>query len=457
MPTPPPTTTPANHAPPANNVLTQPAGTLSGAGAPAGVGGPGMDRKLTKRRLPPRRIALVVLVVAVVALGAYALLAGRGGQRLQVERDRLTVSAVERGAFQEYVAVTGQVLPGRTVYLDAVVGGQVAQRLAQEGDMVEAGQALLVLTNDNLTLQMMSSEAQLQEQIATLRSQRLALDQNQLNLAQQLVQLDYDLTRLRREEERIDGLVDEGYVAAQDLERIEDEREYVLRRRALTRQGARSDSLNRALQLRQMDATLSRLYRNLGLVQETMQNLVVRAPVAGQLTAFNAEVGEAKTTGARLGQVDVTDNYKVRVPVDEHYITRVAIGQTARTTVAGEDYDLMVTMVYPEVSDGRFEVDMAFVSDPPPDIRRGQSLRLRLELGDPEQALLLARGGFYQTTGGNWAYVLTEDGSRAVRQPVRLGRQNPQFYEVTEGLRPGDHVVTSSYDTFGDAEELVLH
>ena len=323
--------------------------------------------------------------------------------------------------------------------------------------MVEAGQALLVLTNDNLTLQMMSSEAQLQEQIATLRSQRLALDQNQLNLAQQLVELDYDLTRLRREEERLDGLVDQGFAPARDLERIEDEREYILRRRALTRQGARSDSLNRALQLRQMDATLDRLYRNLGLVQETMQNLVVRAPVGGQLTAFNAEVGEAKASGARLGQVDVTDSYKVRVPVDEHYITRVAIGQTARTTISGVDHDLMVSMVYPEVREGRFEVDMAFVSDPPADIRRGQSLRLRLELGDPEQALLLARGGFFQTTGGHWAYVLVEDGQRAVRRPIQLGRQNPQFYEVTGGLRPGDRVVTSSYDTFGDADELVLH
>jgi HlyD family secretion protein len=160
--------------------------------------------------------------------------------------------------------------------------------------------------------------------------------------------------------------------------------------------------------------------------------------------------------GARIGQVDVLDGYKVRVAVDEHYITRVAPGQAARTTVDGTDYDLMITMVYPEVRDGRFEVDMAFVSAPPAAIRRGQSLRLRLELGDPEQALLLARGGFFQTSGGNWAYVLSEDGGRAVRRPIQLGRQNPQFYEVTEGLRPGDRVVTSSYDTFGDADVLVL-
>ena len=323
--------------------------------------------------------------------------------------------------------------------------------------MVVAGQELLVLTNDNLTLQMMSSEAQLQEQISTLRSQRLALDQNQLNLAQQLVELEYDLTRLGRERERLQGLVAQGFASQQELDRVADEYTYTERRRDLTREGHRQDSESRRIQLAQMDASLERLHRNLGLVQETMQNLVVRAPVDGQLTALDAEVGEAKPAGARLGQIDVLDGYKVRVPIDEHYLTRVAVGQAARTTVDGQDYDLVVTTVYPEVRDGRFEVEMAFVGEPPATIRRGQSLRLRLELGDPEQALLLARGGFYQATGGNWAYVLTPDSATAVRRTIRLGRQNPQFYEVTEGLRPGDRVVTSSYDTFGEAEVLVLH
>lgn len=436
-------------APPANGVLTKPVGSLPGSGG-------GMDRKLKKRRFPPKRIALIVGIVALVALVVFALLSQGGGQRLQVERDRLTISTVAEGDFQEYVAVTGTVLPERTVYLDAVVGGQVGEKLAEEGAMVTAGQPLLVLSNDNLTLQMMTSESQLQEQISTMRAQRLALDQNQLNLQQQLTQLDYDVTRLRRERDRLGDLVDDGYVSQAEYERARDEYDYAVRRRELTREGFRNDSLSRALQLRQMDAALDRLQRNLGLVQETMTNLVVRAPVNGQLTSFNAEPGQLIAQGTRIGQVDVLDGYKVRVPVDEHYITRVAAGQTASTTVDGQDYDLVVTTVYPEVRDGRFEVDMAFVGAPPETIRRGQSLRLRLELGDPEQALLLARGGFFQTTGGNWAYVLDEDGSRAERRPIQLGRQNPQFYEVTEGLRPGDRVVTSSYDTFGDADVLVL-
>lgn len=448
MPTNRPPSTP-DTAPPANGVLTQPLGTLPGSGG-------GMDRKLAKRRFPPKRIALIAGVVALVALVVYAALSQGGGRRLQVERDRLTISTVEEGAFQEYVAVTGTVLPERTVYLDAVVGGKVSEKLVEEGAMVTAGQPLLVLANDNLTLQMMSSEAQLQEQISTMRAQRLALDQNQLNLQQQLAQLDYDVTRLRRERDRLADLVDDGFVAQAEYERARDEYDYAVRRRELTREGFRNDSLSRALQLRQMDAALERLHRNLGLVQETMTNLVVRAPVSGQLTAFNAEPGQLIGQGARIGQVDVLDGYKVRVAVDEHYITRVAPGQAARTTVDGADYELTITTVYPEVRDGRFEVDMAFLGVPPAAIRRGQSLRLRLELGDPEQALLLARGGFFQTTGGNWAYVLTEDGSRAERRPIQLGRQNPQFYEVTEGLRPGDRVVTSSYDTFGDADVLVL-
>ena len=446
--------TPVQPLPPPNGTASA-LGPLATPASGAAASG-GMDRRKPKRRFPPRRVAIVAIVgLAVVAL-VYMLLTRDGRRRLTVEGDRLTISTVQRGAFQEFVAVTGTVQPERTVFLDAVVGGQVAQKLVEEGAYVVAGQPLLVLTNDNLTLQMMSSEAQLQEQLSTLRSTRLALDQNALNLAQQMTELDYNLVRLRRERDRLAGLAQGGYVAQQEYERVRDEYDYTTRRRALTQQGHRQDSLNRAIQLNQMAATADRLTRNLGLVQQTMSNLVVRAPVAGQLTTLTAEIGQSLSQGARVGQVDVVDAYKVRVPVDEHYLARVAVGQRAVATVDGNDYMMTVSTVYPAVRDGRFEVDMTFAAAPPESIRRGQSLRIRLELGDPEQALLLARGGFYQTSGGNWAYVVEGNGKRAVRRSIRLGRQNPQYYEVTEGLRPGDRVVTSSYDTFGDAEVLVL-
>lgn len=437
-------------APSKNGILSQPAGSLSGTG-----GGEGMDRRVEKKAWPPKRIALVVGIVLFIGLIAWALLGQRGGRRLNVEADRLTISTVERGTFQEYVSVTGNALPLRTIYLDAVVGGQVEEKFVEEGALVQAGQPLVRLSNDNLTLQTLGNEAQLTEQINNIRNTRLALDQNELNLRQQLTQLEYDLTRLRREYERSRELFDRRVIAEQEFEQVRDEYEYTQRRLALTRQGYRQDSLARSLQLQQMDGQLARLQQNLSLVQTTMDNLVVRAPISGQLSALDAEIGASRPAGSRIGQIDDLDGVKVRVPIDEHYIARVAPGQLGEVTIGGRDYTLEVRKVFPEVLNGRFEVDMEFVGDVP-DVRRGQSLRIRLELGDSTDALLLARGGFFTTTGGNWVYVLDEDGNEAVRQPIRLGRQNPQFFEVAEGLQPGDRVVTSGYDTFGDADRLVL-
>lgn len=441
-----------------NGILSRPIGSqpdesgrrLSGTG-----GGEGMDRRVEKKTWPPKRIALVAAVVLFVALIAWALISQGGGRRLNVEADRLTISTVERGTFQEYVSVTGNALPLRTIFLDAVVGGQVEEKFVEEGAVVTAGQPLLRLSNDQLTLQTLGNESQITEQINNIRNTRLALDQNELALRQQLTQLEYDLTRLRREFERNRELFERRVIAEQEFDQIRDEYEYTQRRLDLTRQSYRQDSLARVAQLDQMDGQLARLQQNLTLVQQTTDNLVVRAPIAGQLTALDAEIGASKPAGSRLGQIDDLDGVKVRVPIDEHYIARVAPGQTGQTTVAGRNYALEVVKVFPEVVNGRFEVDMEFTGETP-DVRRGQSLRIRLELGDSTEALLLPRGGFFTTTGGNWVYVLEEDGDEAVRRPIRLGRQNPQFFEVAEGLQPGDRVVTSGYDTFGDADRLVL-
>lgn len=430
-----------------NGILTQP--------IRSGSTGEGVDRRIAKRTWPPQRIALVGGGGALAALVLWALLAQGGGRRLNVEAERLTISTVRTGTFQEYVAVTGTALPLRTVYLDAVVGGQVEERYVEEGARVEAGQPLLRLSNDQLTLQTLGNEAQLQEQINGIRTTRLALDQNELNLRQQLTQLEYDRTRLRREYERSRELFERRVIAEREFEEVRDEFEYTERRLALTRQGYRQDSLARAVQIQQMNGQLARLQQNLALVQQTMDNLVVRAPITGQLSALDAEIGASKPAGSRIGQIDDPDGVKVRVAIDEHYIARVAPGQQGQASAGGADHTLEVTRVYPEVRDGRFEVDMEFVGEAPA-VRRGQSLRIRLELGESADALLLPRGGFFSATGGNWVYVLTEDGSAAVRRPIRLGRQNPQYFEVADGLAPGDRVITSTYDAFGDADRLVL-
>ena len=437
-------------APRSPSILAQPAGRSVGA-----LSGAGMDRAVEAPVWTRARIALLLGAVVLVGLVAWGV-AGRGaGQSLRVDRDRLTVATVERGAFQEYVAVTGTLLPARTVYLDAVVGGQVEERFVEEGAYVEAGQPIVRLANDNLTLQMLSSEAQLAQQLNEIRTTRLALDQNALDLAQQMTELDYHLTRLRREHDRAKKLHEGAALARQEYEAVRDEYAYMRSRRALTQQGHRQDSLVRAEQVRQMDGQVGRLRQNLGLVRQAMDNLVVRAPIAGQLSLLDAEIGESRPAGSRIGQVDADGAFQVRAAIDEFYITRVARGQTALAEVGGRPARLVVRRVYPEVRDGRFEVAFAFDGEEPEGLRRGQSLRLRLALGDSERALLLPRGAFFQQTGGAWAYVLTSDGE-AVRRPIRLGRQNPQQFEVLGGLQPGDRVVVSSYDAFGDADRLAL-
>ena len=431
----------------ANGILSQPIGSLSGEG---------MDRRVRKKRFTPRRLLLLGGGALLAALLAWGLL-GRGeGRRLVVQQDRLTLATVSEGAFQEYVAVTGNVLPARTVYLDAVVGGQVQEKFVEEGAFVTAGQPLLRFSNDNLTLQMLSTEGELSRQVNEIRNTRLALDQNALNLAQQVSELDYELTRLRREHDRLKTLAERGSVPQKDYEAVRDELAYMRRRRELTLQSHRADSLARAAQLDQMGDQMGRLRQNLGLVQATVNNLTVRAPIDGQLSLLDAEVGESKSPGARLGQVDAAGANKVRAAIDEHYIARVAQGQPATAEVAGRPYELYVRKVYPEVRSGRFEVDLVFRGAEPEGLRRGQSVRLRLQLGDPERALLLPRGAFFQHTGGRWVYVLGPDGREAVPRPVQLGRQNPQFFEVLDGLSPGERVVVSGYETYNDADRLVL-
>ena len=447
-PTPPaPNGRPAPEPTPQGSLLARPVGA-SGTGE-------GVDRRRAKRLVTPRRVAAALAALVVVALAAWALWGRPEGQTLRVEGDRLTVTTVEDGPFQEYVAVTGTVHPLRTVVLDAVEGGQVVRRHVEEGDTVSAGQVLFTLRNDDLALEVLGSESQLEEQAAALRQNRLQMDQAALDLEQQLAQLDYDVTRLERDEARLAGLVERGAAPEKDLLAVRDEFAYARRRRALTARGAEQQEAQRGVQMRDMAASVGRLRENLALVRRSSTNLTVRAPVAGQVSGLQAEVGELKTRGARLGQIDVLDEVKVRALVDEHYLPRVAPGLRATATLGGADYSLVVRTVYPEVTNGRFEAEFVFVGAAP-DARRGQSVRLRLELGDPERARLLVRGGFYGDTGGQWVFVVSPDGGGAVRRPVELGRQTPRHFEVLSGLERGDRVVVSSYAAFGDADRLVL-
>jgi HlyD family secretion protein len=441
-----------------SSISTQQTTGSNGASSSPSSHGEGVDRKIEKKTFTPKRIALIVgalLLVSFIGYGVWT--SATGGQSLNVDREKLTVSTVEQGPFQEFIAVTGNVLPERTVFLDAVEGGRIEEMFIREGAMVEQGQPILRLSNNDLRLQMLNSEASLAEQQSRMQQLKLSMEQQSLSLQQQIAQMEYEIQRLERQHSRQERLYEKNLIAEQEYLDTRDQLNYQQRRLRLTRTAYVQDSLSQESRLAQMENTTQRLQSSYDAMQEAISNLTVEAPISGQLTALNAEVGQIISSGARLGQVDKIDSYKIRAQIDEFYIERVHSGQTATTQpLGGEEYRLTVSRVYPEVENGRFEVDLRFEGTQPESIRRGQSIRIRLELGSPEEATLLSRGGFYQSTGGNWAYVVTDGGDAAVRQPIRLGRQNPNYFEVLGGLQPGDQVVTSSYETFGDADRLVL-
>ena len=421
--------------------------------------GAGMDRKLEKPRFSPKRIALGAGVLLFGGLCGYALLADFGVRKLNVQRDRLTISTVEFGPFQEYIPVRGTILPLRTVYLDALERGQVEQVFAEEGASVAAGDPLLRLANPDLELNVLQQEAELERSREELRNGRLTMQQERLRVRKALLEIEYQLAINKRNFERYENLSAKDLTAIlsrQEYERLRDEYQYSVRRMALTQQTQTQDSLLAASKVVQLVSAVERMERNLQIVRGRLDNLTVRAPVSGQLTMLAAEVGESKGTGVRLGQIDRIDGFKVRAVIDEHYIDRVGRGQRGQFNSGDAPYRLVIHKIYPEVKEGRFAVDLVFEGRAPEGIRRGQTLHIRLELGDLAETVQVARGGFYQATGGHWAYVLDAAGERATRRSIALGRQNPRVYEVLEGLEPGEQVITSSYETLGENMDVLV-
>jgi HlyD family secretion protein len=417
------------------------------------LNGATMDRPLPHRRWTRGRIAAVVVGLAVLA-GAGATMVRSSGRQLRVPAADLSIAPVQRRAFQEYIFLTGNVLPSAWVYLDAVEGGRVEEVYAREGATVKQGQPLLRLSNNDLELRLIAAETQRVEQTTQLQDTRLRLEQNARELRQQLAQADFEIGRLEREAARNGELYRRGLLSRAEHEASEAELEYNRRRRAQIADGVRQEAERAGDRIAQMESSLTRMQANYQVVQRIMHGLVVRSPVAGQLTGLEVQVGEIRTAGSRFGQVDVLDGYKARAEIDEFYISRIAPGQSAATTGAdGADYRMRVARVYPQVRNGRFQVDLEFTGSVPAALRRGQTLRLRLELGATQQATVVPRGAFYRHTGGNWIYVV--EGNRARRREIRLGRQNPDYFEVLGGLAPGDRVVVSAYDAFGDADVLV--
>ncbi len=415
-----------------------------------------MDRQIEKKIWTRKRIIMVSSMSIFVFLVLRFIVFGDHSSKYNVQTERITVYTVEEAPFQEFIPVTGTVIPIQTVYLDAVEGGQVEQIHLEAGSFVEQDDVILTLVNARQSLELQSHETDLIQEQNNLRSQYIEVERNRAQHLSQLLDLDYQIKTKGRLYERYSDLYPKGGISLKEYEDARDDYEYYVKKRELTVQNYKQDSLLQNIEIENTVTSIKQLELSLELAQMNAGNLIVRAPISGQLTSLTPEPGESITSGERIGQIDVLDGFKVRVNVDEHYITRIQTGQVGETTYSGQTYRLVISKIYPEVVGGLFEIDMEFGGEAPEAIRRGQTLQIRLQLGDLSDAILLARGGFYQKTVGQWVYVLDPSESYAVKRPIRLGRQNPQFYEVLEGLVPGDRVITSSYDTYGDVDKLVL-
>lgn len=374
---------------------------------------------------------------------------------LRVERDRLTIETVEKGEFNDYIRVIGHVMPSRIIYIDAVEGGRVEERIVEEGTMVKKGDVILRLSNPLLNISIMQSEADLAYQENELRNTRINMEQERLRLKQERIGLATDLTLKKRRAEQYKRLfakelvAKEEYLQAQEAYALAEEQLKVVDERIV------QDERFREMQVKSLDENIANMKRSLTLVRERLENLKIKAPVDGQLGNLDAQIGQSINAGERIGQVIIAD-LKIQAPIDEHYVERVMPELPAGFERDGRSYQLVVTKVYPEVKEGQFKTDMIFTGNRPENIRAGQTYHINLQLGDPVTSLLVPRGSFFQVTGGDWIYVLDDDGVTARRRKIRIGRQNPQYYEVLEGLQEGEQVVTSGYDTFGDNERLII-
>jgi len=416
-----------------------------------------VDRVIAKKKWSKKRILTIAGIAGLVALIAGAVYSTSGKSKLNVETDRITISEVTKGPFQESIPVNGAVLPQTSIYLDAIEGGRVEERYVDDGTIMKKGDSILRLSNTDLELSLVSQETQVYNLLAQMQIARNNAQQNTVSKLNQMTDVESQL----KEAERIYNLDKQLYaqkaIGSQEFKKAENDYNYYLQKQKLTQQLLQQDSVSTQQQLVQAKQSYNESQNALAVMRQKIGDLIVRAPVDGQLTSLDAEVGQNKNKGERLGQIDVLGAFKVRVEVDEHYLSRIYTGLKGHFDFADSTYELVIKKVYSQITNGRFQVDMEFTGKVPKGIRRGQTLQILLALSDERQAILLPKGGFYQQTGGNWIFKVNKDGNAAYKVNIQLGNQNPDYYEVLDGLQPGDKVVTSSYENYGNMEQLVLN
>ena len=419
-----------------------------------------MDIKLEKKKGLKaifQKKNLVWVGVAALVLFIGWLLFRDNSSTLRVDAQLLNVATVEQGEFNDYVRLTGSVQPMTTVQLSPLESGVVERIVAEEGTQVKRGDVILEMSNNSLSMQILQSEADLAEKQNILRNTMISMEQERLALRQEKLQLDLEVSRLKRTFEQNQSLYNDKLLAREDYLRSKEDYELAVRKRDLVLERQRQDSLYRSSQVTQMEESLRSMQRNMELIRQRVDNLKVKAPIDGEVGMLDAVLGQSLQQGANIGQVNDLTTYKVQAQIDEHYIDRITTGLVASFERQDTRYEMQLRKVYPEVRNGQFKADFRFVGDAPENIRSGQTYYLNLQLGEAAEAILIPRGSFYQATGGKWIYVLDASGEKAFRREIRIGRQNPQYYEVVEGLQPGEKVITSSYDNFGENEVLILN
>lgn len=415
-----------------------------------------MDRIIENKSKKRKKILWISGAALISALIIYQLVWADHSSKLNVDRDKITISEVIEGDFLDYMTATGTVEPIATIYLDVIEGGRIEHIFTEEGSMVKKGDIILQLSNPDLNLRIMTNQANLAEQENRLRDTKLMMEQQKIELRRQIIQLEFEQIRLNREFGRNLIFFDKGLISEEEY--LLSDENYNLSKQTLVlfKERASQDSIFRSTQVNNLEDALSRMHDNLALVKDKLESLNVKAPIDGQLGTLDAEIGQTISNGFRLGQIHVLDDYKVMAPLDEHWIDRIRVGLACTLERNNKSFSLSIIKVYPEVRSGRFEVDMEFSEEKPNNIRTGQTYRIRVELGKPEKAIQILKSGFYSTTGGQWIYVVDPSGAFAIKRNITTGKMNPRYYEILDGLEAGEKVIISSYDTFGDNDKLIL-
>ncbi|WP_421802069.1 efflux RND transporter periplasmic adaptor subunit [Flagellimonas sp.] len=415
-----------------------------------------MDIQLEKKKgLKLKHYGYIALGVLLLFFG-YKLIFASSMSTFRTEKERLSLSTVTDGKFDDYITINGNVAPIATIYMDAYEGGRVSEKLIEEGSMVKKGDIILKLENMALYEQILASESNLALKQNDLRSTKLTFDSRQVEGRKSLATAQYDVQRLKRAYEQNKELYEEELISKETYLKSKEDYDLAQKQYEIVKLQTEQDDELRETSLKGLDTDLARMQKTLSMVYERLDHLNVRAPADGQLGFLDAEIGQNISQGQRIGQINVLTDFKIEADIDEHYIDRVKRDLSATLERNGNEFKLRLRKVYPEVRNGRFRVDLVFVDEKPETIRAGQSYNIRLQLGESNNALLLPKGGFFQSTGGQWVFVVNPDGNEAIKRNVRLGKQNSRYYEVLEGLQPGEQVITSNYDSFGDAERIVL-